>query len=108
MSALTEQPGLLFVVATLLPLASFVLLLLLGAVRWGLRPYAKDNPGIDSLYQFLGGPVPGVGPAHRRPDGQPQRTHYLLPFELVSVHLLVVLIGAAYLARTKRRRGATT
>jgi NADH-quinone oxidoreductase subunit J len=28
---------------------------------------------------------------------------YLLPFEIVSVHLLVVLIGAAYLARTKRR-----
>jgi hypothetical protein len=31
---------------------------------------------------------------------------YLLPFEIVSVHLLVVLIGAAYLARTKRRRSA--
>ena len=29
---------------------------------------------------------------------------YLLPFEIVSVHLLVVLVGAAYLARTKRRR----
>jgi NADH-quinone oxidoreductase subunit J len=28
---------------------------------------------------------------------------YLLPFELVSMHLLVVLVGAAYLARTKRR-----
>jgi len=28
---------------------------------------------------------------------------YLLPFEIVSVHLLVVLVGAAYLARTKRR-----
>ena len=27
---------------------------------------------------------------------------YLLPFEIVSVHLLVVLIGAAYLARTKK------
>ncbi len=32
---------------------------------------------------------------------------YLLPFEIVSVHLLVVLLGAAYLARAKRRRGAT-
>jgi NADH:ubiquinone oxidoreductase subunit 6 (subunit J) len=31
---------------------------------------------------------------------------YLLPFEIVSVHLLVVLIAAAYLARAKRRRGA--
>jgi NADH-quinone oxidoreductase subunit J len=28
---------------------------------------------------------------------------YLLPFEIVSIHLLVVLIGAAYLARAKRR-----
>jgi len=30
------------------------------------------------------------------------RSGYLLPFVIVSVHLLVVLIGAAYLARTKR------
>jgi len=28
---------------------------------------------------------------------------YLLPFEIVSVHLLVVLVAAAYLARAKRR-----
>ncbi len=28
---------------------------------------------------------------------------YLFPFEIISVHLLVVLIGAAYLARAKRR-----
>ena len=28
---------------------------------------------------------------------------YLLPFEIVSIHLLVVLIGAAYLARAKRK-----
>ncbi len=33
-----------------------------------------------------------------------RRVSYLLPFEIVSVHLLVVLIGAAYLARAKRRR----
>ncbi|MBI3823273.1 MAG: NADH-quinone oxidoreductase subunit J [Planctomycetes bacterium] len=33
------------------------------------------------------------------------RIHYLLPFEIVSIHLLVVLIGAAYLARAKRRKG---
>jgi hypothetical protein len=32
-----------------------------------------------------------------------RRMAYLLPFEIVSVHLLVVLIGAAYLARAKRR-----
>ena len=28
---------------------------------------------------------------------------YLLPFEIICVHLLVVLVGAAYLARTKKR-----
>jgi NADH-quinone oxidoreductase subunit J len=33
---------------------------------------------------------------------------YLLPFEIVSVHLLVVLVGAAYLARAKRRVDAET
>jgi NADH-quinone oxidoreductase subunit J len=33
---------------------------------------------------------------------------YLLPFVIVSVHLLVVLVGAAYLARTKvSRRGVS-
>ena len=32
---------------------------------------------------------------------------YLLPFVIVSVHLLVVLVGAAYMARTKRRATAT-
>lgn len=35
-------------------------------------------------------------------DGRPA-PGYLLPFEIVSVHLLVVLVGAAYLARAKRR-----
>lgn len=29
---------------------------------------------------------------------------YLLPFVIVSMHLLVVLVGAAYMARTKKRR----
>ncbi|MCE9554995.1 MAG: NADH-quinone oxidoreductase subunit J [Planctomycetes bacterium] len=37
--------------------------------------------------------------------GVPTADHsgYLLPFEAISIHLLVVLVGAAYLARTKRR-----
>jgi len=40
------------------------------------------------------------------PAGTPPgpRAGYLLPFEIVSVHLLVVLVAAAYLARAKRRR----
>jgi len=31
---------------------------------------------------------------------------YLLPFEVISVHLVVVLVGAAYLARARRRVAA--
>ncbi len=48
--------------------------------------------------------MPGVTPPPK--SSVPPSTGYLLPFEIVSVHLLVVLVGAAYLARTKRR--ATT
>lgn len=40
-------------------------------------------------------------------DGDQPSTGYLLPFEIVSVHLLVVLIGAAYLARAKRTQQAS-
>ena len=36
----------------------------------------------------------------------PDRSGYLLIFEIISVHLLVVLVGAAYLARAKRKRSA--
>lgn len=45
--------------------------------------------------------MPGMPAQPKRP--LPLSTGYLLPFEIVSVHLLVVLVGAAYLARTKRR-----
>ncbi len=56
---------------------------------------ATSNNTIQIGHAFLGQPI------------GPKNTGYLLPFEIVSVHLLVVLIGAAYLARSKRRRGAT-
>ena len=51
--------------------------------------------------------VTGVPPRNGDAEGnrfQRTRVSYLLPFEIVSVHLLVVLIAAAYLARAKRRR----
>jgi NADH-quinone oxidoreductase subunit J len=44
------------------------------------------------------------GKSKTPPDFKREQMAYLLPFEIVSVHLLVVLIGAAYLARAKRRR----
>jgi NADH-quinone oxidoreductase subunit J len=45
----------------------------------------------------------GMGLLGIRVDG-PDRSGYLLIFEIISVHLLVVLVGAAYLARAKRKR----
>ncbi len=44
-------------------------------------------------------------PASQKPLPR-QPVAYLFLFEIVSVHLLVVLIGAAYLARAKRRARA--
>ncbi len=47
-----------------------------------------------------------LGPRFDRDLGADHKelsTGYLLPFEIISVHLLVVLVGAAYLARAKRR-----
>lgn len=49
-------------------------------------------------------------PRDKLPSPKPREAMamaYLFPFEIVSIHLLVVLIGAAYLARAKRRRGET-
>ena len=55
-------------------------------------------------------PLPGVGPLGLTFLGVPEPAGvaarglaFLLPFEIVSVHLLVVLIAAAYLARAKRK-----
>jgi NADH-quinone oxidoreductase subunit J len=62
------------------------------AVRLGDRPAADPLPGTAPLGLTLLG-VP------ERPGG----VAYLLPFEAVSVHLLVCLVGAAYLARAERR-----
>jgi hypothetical protein len=59
-----EQPGLLFVVATLLPIASFLLLLLAGAARSFLRNHRQGNPAADMVFQALGGEVTGRGPAY--------------------------------------------
>ncbi len=48
----------------------------------------------------------GMGLLGARVDA-PDRSGYLLVFEIISVHLLVVLIGAAYLARARRRKTLT-
>lgn len=52
---------------------------------------------------LLGVRVDDLDP-NRPAELKPGMSGYLLPFEIISMHLLVVLVGAAYLARTKRRR----
>ncbi|MBI3468518.1 MAG: NADH-quinone oxidoreductase subunit J [Planctomycetes bacterium] len=54
--------------------------------------------------KLLGAPIEKLQPEAKAgvPSG------YLLPFEIISIHLLVVLIGAAYLARPKRRAASAT
>jgi NADH-quinone oxidoreductase subunit J len=66
-------------------------------------------PGTTPLGQALLGVEEATpeGNITNLPEGQKRprpRTAYLLPFEAVSVHLLVVLIGAAYLARARRQQ----
>ncbi|MCS7045129.1 MAG: NADH-quinone oxidoreductase subunit J [Gemmataceae bacterium] len=73
----------------------------------------NSQPGSAPASAVIGEALLGVpaGPPHIEGVGataRPVRATYLLPFEIVSVHLLVVLIGAAYLARAKRRRGASS
>lgn len=65
---------------------------------------------IGVLSVLLGSPWPalsGATPSAEMPEvkqiGRELLTTYLLPFELISVLLLAVLIGAAYLARPQPR-----
>jgi NADH:ubiquinone oxidoreductase subunit 6 (subunit J) len=104
-----------WVIATFVGL---VLFSVLAVTAWNSFSNFRSVPKADDPAQsrnsvviglsFLGVPV---GPAHMKTGSDPSGggrivgTSYLLPFEIVSVHLLVVLIGAAYLARAKRRRG---
>src|SRR5438552_82496 len=57
------HPGLLFVVATLLPLAAFTVLLLAGALRTFLRSRKTAGGPSEALYEMLGGEATGRGPA---------------------------------------------
>ena len=55
---LDSAPGYLYVVATLLPLAAFVLLLVAGTVRNLCRPYRQVDGFASSVYWMLGGDRP--------------------------------------------------
>lgn len=58
-----DQPGLLFVAATLLPLASFLILLLCGGLK-NLGRAHRDTSWGESLYWLFGGDTPGKGGAY--------------------------------------------
>src|SRR5436305_604111 len=58
METLEHNPGLLHVAATLLPLASFVILLVLGGLRNAFRPYRAGGGVGASLYHAFGGDTP--------------------------------------------------
>jgi NADH-quinone oxidoreductase subunit J len=107
-------------------IAGAVGMLLLGALvvsiygaHWSPPPEEArmDNPATSMSSARLGEAFLGIreitpedtltGFASPLVPQQRYRVAYLLPFEIVSVHLLVVLIGAAYLARAKRRKGGT-
>jgi NADH-quinone oxidoreductase subunit J len=65
-----------------------------------LLTVARVNYSIGELYdQPVTDTLPGVSTI-----GVGFLQRYILPFEIISVHLLVVLIGAAYLARPKRNK----
>jgi hypothetical protein len=73
----------------------------LGLALLGFEQATPPRERLTAVGQFPGRPKSGPAKAPYR-----RQMSYLLPFEIVSVHLLVVLLGAAYLARAKRRRGA--
>ena len=64
----------------------------------GYNPADEGNTARPIGMKLIGVSLEDVGSSSARLSAG-----YLLPFEIVSVHLLVVLIGAAYLARAKRR-----
>jgi NADH:ubiquinone oxidoreductase subunit 6 (subunit J) len=73
--------------------------------------YNTSTPSSGNTARPIGLKLLGVSLEDTDPDRKDAKnlsTGYLLPFEIVSVHLLVVLIGAGYLARAKRRAGANT
>jgi NADH-quinone oxidoreductase subunit J len=85
------------------------LFIVLASMRIALPTAPEDRlPGVGPLGMGFLGLTDANAPAHITgvPEGTVQQrtaVAYLLPFEIVSVHLLVVLVGAAYLARAKRR-----
>ena len=99
-----------WILATILALALLGILLqtALSVGDWSAAKTRPSTPAADlsPTSARLGMGLLGVRTDQlENPDPVARRgmSGYLLVFEIISVHLLVVLIGAAYLARAKRR-----
>jgi NADH:ubiquinone oxidoreductase subunit 6 (subunit J) len=106
---IATSPGETVLGAAVALLFMFVVFSATSGVEW---PAATDaqrsvaaNPAGNTL-RPLGLSLLGTRPDLDLADGDKLSPGYLLPFEIVSVHLLVVLVGASYLARAKRRAAA--
>ncbi|MGO8690222.1 MAG: NADH-quinone oxidoreductase subunit J [Thermoguttaceae bacterium] len=82
-------------------LAAVLLQTVLGVPSWGGCGSQQTAAQLEAT-PHTATPL-GLGLMGVRTD-RPGTSGYLLPFEIISVHLLVVLIGAAYLARAKRSK----
>jgi len=101
---IATSPGETILGAAVALLFLFVVFSAVSGVEWPAAPSASAvaTPAGNTL-RPLGLSLLGTRPDLDLPDSDQLSPGYLLPFEIVSVHLLVVLIGAAYLARAKRR-----
>ncbi|RLS55641.1 MAG: NADH-quinone oxidoreductase subunit J [Planctomycetota bacterium] len=72
-----------------------------GSASTQVAGYNQQDEG--SSVRRMGAALSGIRTESLRDGRNLKRPGYLLPFEIVSVHLLVVLVGASYLARAKRR-----
>jgi NADH:ubiquinone oxidoreductase subunit 6 (subunit J) len=69
-----------------------------GKLSEGYNPVGQGNTARPLGLKLLGLSLEDLGSERDKLSAG-----FLLPFEIASVHLLVVLVGAAYLARAKRR-----
>ena len=84
-------------------IAGGALLSLLTAAAFSVDAWqAPDRAAVENMRVEPNAAPMAMGLLGARVD-EPEEPGYLLHFEIVSVHLLVVLVGAAYLARAKRR-----
>jgi NADH-quinone oxidoreductase subunit J len=101
-----------------------LILIIFGVMLTNKSPYARFEPkawevmlgGIIAMLLFMAlemgirhtlfrsNPMPADGQYPVVALGQALLGDYLIPFELASVLLLVVMIGAAYLAKGRKRR----